>query len=181
MKKILLALVAVLSLTWAFAQDTTHTTIIAPAPKVVTIDTQVVGGQTFFVIADELNGLVGNVRVIAAPIIENPPQKPIDWVMLIIKLLTSGVLASLGAQGLKIWKEAKSLFVGLGNEWIVLIASSFIGLGWLYLETKFVGFDVRVWFANTAKVFALAIIAWRAGLYKWFQKKETAPAPTPTL
>ena len=176
MKKIILALVTLITCTWLVAQTPGLTN--SPAPVVISLDTQVVGGQTFYIIADQLDSIYSNIRVVIAPIAENPPKSAQDWILLIFKLLTSGVLASIASQGVKVWKTAQTLFAHLRNEWIVFGVSLAVGGAWLYLDTKFSAFDFTDLFYRTSAVFTVAIVAWRAGLSKLFQKKETTPTPT---
>lgn len=176
MKKIIVALLALTVSVSVFAQNELSKPT-APAPAVISLDTQVVGGQTFYIIADQLDSIYSNIRVVIAPIAENPPKTAQDWILLFFKLLTSGVLASIASQGVKVWKTAQTLFAHLRNEWIVFGVSVAIGGAWLYLDTKFAAFDFTDLFYRTSAVFTVAIVAWRAGLSKLFQKKQ---ASTPT-
>lgn len=152
----------------------------AAVEVVDTLNTYEIGGATFYIIAEKMDSLYKNVRVVAAQVKAENPEKPIDWVLIFVKLLTSGVLASLISQGVKIFNDLKQLVSKLPRgEWIVFVVSTLLGAGWLYLETKFVGFEFMALFYKTAGVFMVAIIAWRAGVNRLFQKKETPPAATP--
>lgn len=158
--------------------------VSAQAQEVVqvvdTLNTYEVGGTKYYIIADKLDSLYQNVRIVADTIKADNPEKPIDWILLFVKLLTSGVLASLIAQGVKIFNELKQLVSKMPRgEWVVFVVSTVLGAGWLYLETKFSGFEFINLFYKTAGVFMVAIIAWRAGLSSIFKKSDPAPIPPP--
>lgn len=176
-QKFMMALFAItLFASPAFSQDSTISNpgIVAyPAiPVVDTINTFDVGGTQYYVIADKLDSLYANVRVVVSEVKEAKPQKTVDWLMLFIKLLSSGVLASLFSQGMKIFNDAKDFISKMpSSEWVVLLASTIIGGGWLYLDTKFDAFEFSALFYRVSGVFMVAIVVWKAGLNRLFAKK----------
>lgn len=181
MKRNLLAILAVFSFAWAFAQDSTKLTI-APAPpaQAVAIGDTIIGGQTYYIIADLADSIYSNVRFVSAKFRENPPKSPGDWWVLIVTVM--GVLTSLSSQLVRFWKAGKSLIDKMPKgEPIVALISFAIGAIWLYLETQFVGFHIRDLFFRAAGVFMVAILAYRWILSKYFKKTETASAPIPVV
>lgn len=144
-------------------------------PNEIVLDSQVIGSTQYFTIAKMTDSLISDVRVAIVEIQSQSPDTVWEYLLLIFKLLSSGLLASLIAQGTRVFIEAKKMLSYLPRgEWIVALISTIIGAVWLYLETKFTGFTVLALFTKSAMAFSVAIIAWRAGLSKIFIKPETA-------
>lgn len=145
------------------------------SPGEVVLDSNIIGGNSYYTIALMADSAIVSVRVAYDEIKEAPPATSSEWFLLILKIITSGLLASLIAQGTRVFVAAKNLISKLPRgEWIVAIFSIAIGAVWLYLETKFVGFSIMALFVKTAQAFFVAIIAWRAGLSRVFIKPESA-------
>jgi hypothetical protein len=154
--------------------DSTAATVVQ---IVDTLNTYEVGGQKYYIIADQADSLYTNIRLVVEQIKAAGPKSPIDWIKILIELLVSGTLASLFAAGTRIFNDTKNFVKKLPrSEWIVLLFSTLVGAGWIYLENKFAAFSAMELFYKTSGVFLIAVVAWRAGLSRFFQKK--APAPT---
>lgn len=178
MKKIILAtLFAFVAIT---APAQTGDTIKTLAPVVIltdTLDSYEIGGVKYYLIATVLDSIYSNIRLVADQVQSENPQTPIEWVLILVKLLTSGVLASLFAASVRGYKAVKELIGTLPRgEWVVLLTSLLLGFGWLYLDTKLVNFEFIELFNRVSGVFFVAIVAWRAGLSRLFPKK---PEPEP--
>jgi hypothetical protein len=178
MKKfILAALFAFVAIT---APAQTPDTVKTLAPVVIltdTLDSYTIGGEKYYLIATVLDSIYTNFRLVADQVQAENPQTPIEWVLILIKLLTSGVLASLFAAGVRGYNALKQLLGSLPRgEWVVVLTSLLLGFGWLYLDTKLVDFQFIELFHRVSGVFFVAIVAWRAGLNRLFPKK---PEPEP--
>jgi hypothetical protein len=137
-----------------------------------TLNTYEIGGEKWYLLAEKVDSLYQNVRVVVDTVKSTKQDGLIGWLVLMVKLLTSGILASMFTQGIKIFTEAKNLFLKMPKgEPFVLVASFALGFGWLAFEKK--EFSFTELFFRTSGVFMVAVILWRAGLSKLFKKKET--------
>ena len=140
----------------------------------VVIDSQIIGGEKYYVLAELIDSTYQNIRIVAAKIKADPPKNLADWWLLIVSVL--GVVTSLSSQIIRVWAQAKSLIDKMPKgEPIVALVSLFLGFGWLYVDTHLDNFTIRDLFFRTAGIFFFGVIAYRVFLSLRTKKPETTP------